>query len=170
MESTCGHDPVKDNVFSSRISLNNPIDFYWCQFLPPCSSCYHPITTLVSDHRLSPVKAFPSPAPGICLRSSLPLRPWPCGVSSLPGMCEQGLFCLSLCSCVVVGGISQHLHSHTGLDMPASLLGSFKPIESGFLCFLTVPLWDLSPAFKILWMKAIYIFAFNNVFEVLKSS
>lgn len=32
--------------------------------------------------RVSAVKAFPSPAfTGICLRSSLPLRPWPCGAS-----------------------------------------------------------------------------------------
>lgn len=75
MESTCGHEPVEDNVFSFRISLNHPIEFFCWQFLPLCSSCCHLIITLVSEHsgaRLSPVKAFPSPAfVGICLRSFL---------------------------------------------------------------------------------------------------
>lgn len=111
MDSACGHDPVEDNVFSSRISLNHPIEFFFCQFVPLCSSCYHPIIMLVSEcsgARLSPMKAFPTPALlGFCLRSSLPFRPWPCGTSSLPGTCEQGPFCLSLCFCVVLVGISQ---------------------------------------------------------------
>lgn len=42
MESTCGHDPVEDNVSSSRIRLNHPTEFFCCQFLPLCNSCYHP--------------------------------------------------------------------------------------------------------------------------------
>lgn len=110
-ESACGHDPVEDNVFSFRINLNYPIEFFFCQFLPLCNSCYHPILKLVSEHsgaRLSPVKAFPTPHGDLSeeLSHSLPLRPWLCGASS-PGTCDQGPFSLSLCSCVVVGSISQ---------------------------------------------------------------
>lgn len=117
MESACGHDPVEDNVFSSRISLNHPMEFFFCQFVPLCNSCYHPIIMLVSEcngAKLSPMKAFPTPAlVGFCLRISLPFRPSPCGTSSLPGACEQGPFCLSLCFCVVVVGITQPCPSLT---------------------------------------------------------
>lgn len=174
MESTCGHDPVEKNVFSSRISLNHPTEFSVATFYLYAAPAMVPSSPLFSEHsgaRLSPVKAFPSPALlGICLRSSLPLRPWPCGASSSPDTVYKGF---SLCLYAPVwwwGASHKHLHSRTGLDIPPSVLGSFKPIESDFLCLLTVPLWELSPAFKLLWMKAIYIFAFNNVFEVLKSS